>query len=59
MGDDRKLCMCIFENVYVTRHNPSPPPRPITINGVVFDHWLNIESGRKMEWDGENWEETP
>lgn len=50
-------CVCTFEDVYVTRHNPSPPPRPITIGTVVYDYWLNVASGEKKKWNGKEWEE--
>ena len=46
----------MIENVIVTKFGNSPPPRPVTINGVLYDHWLQVETGEKRKWDGEKWQ---
>lgn len=42
--------------ILVTRYSHEPPPGPITLNGIVYDEWLNIETGDHRKWNGGAWE---
>ena len=43
----------LMENVIVTRYYS--PPCPVMLNGVLYDFWLDTESGEKKWWDGNRW----
>lgn len=47
-----------MDHVMVTRCATEPPTRPLVLNGVLYDQWLNVETGRHMKWDGEKWEKV-
>ena len=44
-----------MDNVLVTRDSDGPPPTPTTINGILFNKWLSMETGERKEWNGKEW----
>lgn len=43
-------------NVIVTRYSHEPPSEPLNLNGILFDHWLNVQTGEKRRWRNGKWE---
>ena len=44
-----------IERVIATKYGDRPPKGPLLLNGVLYDIWLNIETGQKLYWNGTEW----
>ena len=45
-------------NVIVTKYQLKPPSRPLSLNGIVYDHWLNVDSGEFRKWESGEWKKV-
>lgn len=61
-GDQPSLIEHVFKrkkrrmrNVIITRYSTEPPSKPITLQGEIYDEWLNVETGERWRWEGSKW----
>lgn len=45
-------------NVIVVKYQTEPPSVPIKLNGITYDHWLNVDSREFRRWEDGKWKEV-
>lgn len=46
-----------MDRIIATKYSPEPPSRPIILNGILYDRWLNVDTGKYLVWEDDEWKE--